>query len=234
MFCIRKVPTMQPPGHFLKKKKKKISNGRRALWPKALLENQKMWVANYFKYPQQVKLDVEKYVLNIYFCLWWNWNQMTPNNILCERVINQLQMEPNCWSFTFAALIISIQLKEKVSWGVIWDGPSHQSLQMHPQHYRLHPAKDYLECRALGSDIGPVQDISPAPGAGHLTGAVLVEERFGYFSHGFLLHIGSPIWFPCLTSTTKTLSSSLHRKCYPSPVWFLVAVKVTGKISKRP
>lgn len=49
--------------------KKKISNGRRVLWPKALLKNQKMWVANYFKYPQQVKLDVEKYVLNIYFCL---------------------------------------------------------------------------------------------------------------------------------------------------------------------
>jgi len=48
---------------------KKISNGRGALWPKALLETQKMWVANYFKYPQQVKLDVEKYVLNIYFCL---------------------------------------------------------------------------------------------------------------------------------------------------------------------
>jgi len=63
---------MQPPGHFLKKKKENPtnSNGRRALWPKALLENQKMWVANYFKYPQQVKLDVEKYVLNIYFCLW--------------------------------------------------------------------------------------------------------------------------------------------------------------------
>lgn len=124
------------------KEKKKISNGRSAPWPKALLENQKMWVANYFKYPQQVKLDVEKYVPNIYFCLWCNWNQMTPNNILCERVINQLQMEPNCWSFTFAALIISIQLKEKVSWGVIWDGPSHQSLQMHPQHCRLDPAKE--------------------------------------------------------------------------------------------
>lgn len=24
MFCIRKVPTMQPPGHFLKKKKKNL------------------------------------------------------------------------------------------------------------------------------------------------------------------------------------------------------------------
>lgn len=79
---------------FKEKKHPNLSNGHRALWPKTLLENQKMWVANYFKYPQQVKLDVEKYVLNIYFCLWWNWNQMTPNNILCEGVINQLQMEP--------------------------------------------------------------------------------------------------------------------------------------------
>lgn len=52
---------------FIKKKVLKWSQGSLV---KALLENQKMWVANYFKYPQQVKLDVEKYVLNIYFCLW--------------------------------------------------------------------------------------------------------------------------------------------------------------------
>lgn len=55
-----------------------------------------MWVSNYAKYPQQVKLDVENfYVLNIYFCLWWNQIQMASENVLCELVINQLQMGQN-------------------------------------------------------------------------------------------------------------------------------------------
>lgn len=70
MFCIRKSPYNATSRALFKVKKSKISTGRWVLWPKALLENPKMWVAKYFKHPQQVKLDVEKYVLNIYFCLW--------------------------------------------------------------------------------------------------------------------------------------------------------------------
>lgn len=236
MFCIRKVPTMQPPGHFLKKKKK-ISNGHRALWPKALLENQKMWVANYFKYPQQVKLDVEKYVLNIYFCLWWNWNQMTPNNILCERVINQLQMEPNCWSFTFTALIISIQLKEKVSWRVIWDSPSHQSLQMHPQRCRLEPAKELSVVHSSGERCWL--------SAGHLTGSWCRTSHRGCAGGrevqesipALLPWVAVARWFSRIVSLPHPPSSqpsSARSTTNVIPVWFHVAVKVSGKISKWP
>lgn len=75
----------------LTKKKPKVVAG---LWgeepePKA----PKMWVSKYAKYPQQVKLDVEKYVLSLYSCLWRNQIQMASDNVLCELVINRLQME---------------------------------------------------------------------------------------------------------------------------------------------
>lgn len=136
---------------------KKISNGRGALWPKALLETQKMWVANYFKYPQQVKLDVEKYVLNIYFCLRWNWKQMTPHSTLCERVINQLQLEPDCWSFTFVALIVPIQLK-KVIGGVTWDIPPIRASQ-HVPCCGLHPNQELSTVKV--PERHSVQDVSP-------------------------------------------------------------------------
>lgn len=198
--------------------KKKISNGRRVLWPKALLKNQKMWVANYFKYPQQVKLDVEKYVLNIYFCLWWNWKQMTPNNILCERVINQLQMEPNCWSFTFAVLITSIQLKQKVIRGVIWDGPSHQSLWTSPRAADSIQPRRYLSCKALERRSLPVQDLSP---------------RLWWWKRS----PGAPPALPPRGAAApwfSSLSCLLLCKFYPCPVWFHVAMKGTEKTSKWP
>lgn len=177
-----------------------------------------MWVANYFKYPQQVKLDVEKYVLNIYFCLWWNWKQMTPNNILCERVINQLQMEPNCWSFTFAVLITSILLKQKVIRGVIWDGPSHQSLWTSPRAADSIQPRRYLSCKALERRSLPVQDLSPR---------LCWWKRSPGAPPALLQRGAAAPWF-------SSLSCLLLCKFYPSSVWFQVPMKGTEKTSKWP
>lgn len=231
MFCIRKVPTMQPPGHFLKKKKHpNLSNGHRALWPKALLENQKMWLANYFKYPQQVKLDVEKYVLNIYFCLWWNWNQMTPNNILCEGVINQLQMEPQL-------LIIYIRSADhfhsapgKGQLG----GNLGRSLPSEPPNASPKPqpwsSRRVICSTQLWRDAGLVLDIPPAPSVGHLVGTALGQGGSGPSPMGgrcmLVLLCGFPALAPSSQSSPACSTSNAIQVC------IILLLRVTRKISK--
>lgn len=138
---------------------------------------------------------------------------MTPNNILCERVINQLQMEPNCWSFTFAVLITSIQLKQKVIRGVIWDGPSHQSLWTSPRAAGSIQPRRYLSCKAPERRSLPVQDLSARPCWWKRSpGAPPALQPRGAVAP----------WF-------SSLSCLLHCKFYPSPVWFHVATKGTEK-----